>query len=97
MAAPIPPLLRPERVPRGPQVRYGYDGGAGPASPGRRPPVPRIIVREDERGREQLSLARPWRCDRCGATGTGCATDGFAHEEAEHCLTGCNGSLRASR
>lgn len=39
----------------------------------------------------------PWKCDRCDATGMGDDSDGFAHEEVEHCLTGCNGSLRAER
>ena len=41
-------------------------------------------------------LLASWECDTCHATGRGRADDGFAHEEAEHCLTGCNGSLRNS-
>ena len=74
MAAPIPPLLRPERIPR-------------------------LLLRQKvENGVRYTmhTIAKPWVCDACGAVGDGDASDGFAHEEAEHCLTGCNGSLRAT-
>ena len=74
MAAPIPPLLRPERIPR-------------------------LLLRQKvENGVRYTmhTIAKPWVCDACGAVGDGDASDGFAHEEAEHCLTGCNGSLRSS-
>lgn len=87
MAAPIPPLLRPERIPKGPQVRYWRETDWGPP-----PQLP---------ARSSMSYLftnpHPWKCDRCDATGMGDDSDGFAHEEVEHCLTGCNGSLRAER
>jgi hypothetical protein len=35
-----------------------------------------------------------YRCDLCHEEGEGDPDDLFAHEEAEHCLHGCHGSLR---
>ena len=38
-----------------------------------------------------------WRCSDCGETGIGDSASLFSDAEADHCLTGCNGSLRFER
>jgi hypothetical protein len=84
VAAPIPRLMVVDTVPP-PRIR-----------PERIPRGPRIGLPAVDWGPPPpLPEVTRWACDKCGATGTGCADDGFAHEEADHCLTGCNGSLRA--
>lgn len=92
MAAPIPPLLRPERIPKGPQVRYWRETDWGPP-----PQLPGVMTMEEAHSALARWMMKPWKCEKCGATGEGDAVNWFIDEEVEHCLTGCNGSLRAER
>ena len=44
--------------------------------------------------RRMMGALAPYECDVCHETGEGDPATEFSREEVEHCLRGCNGSLR---